>query len=81
LGDGSLYVAAIGRRNRPGTAAPSAVIATSQGTTTITNNNAWSGPAGGVPFLAFPAGDFEQHLPDFADGAPEEIWSSRDEIV
>jgi len=35
--DGSLYVAAIGEKTRLGMPAPSAVITTSQGTTTITN--------------------------------------------
>ena len=26
-------------------------------------------------------GDFEQHLPDLDEGVPEEIWSSRDDVV
>jgi len=78
--DGSLYVAAIGEKNRPGTAAPSAVIATSQGTTTITNITPGV-VQGGVPFLAFPQAISSSIYRISADGAPEEIWSSRDEIV
>jgi WD40 repeat protein len=78
--DGSLYVAAIGEKNRPGTTAPSAVIATSQGTTTITNV-APGVVQGGVPFLAFPQAISSSIYRISADGAPEEIWSSRDEIV
>jgi WD40 repeat protein len=78
--DGSLYVAAIGEKNRPGTAAPSAVIATSQGTTTITNVTPGM-VQGGVPFLAFPQAISSSIYRISADGAPEEIWSSRDEIV
>src|SRR5882724_5186716 len=78
--DGSLYVAAIGEKNRPGTAAPSAVITTSQGTTTITNVTPGV-VQGGVPFLAFPQAISSSIYRISADGAPEEIWSSRDEIV
>jgi len=78
--DGSLYVAAIGEKNRPGTAVPSAVIATSQGTTTITNVTPGV-VQGGVPFLAFPQAISSSIYRISADGAPEEIWSSRDEIV
>ena len=77
--DGSLYVAAIGEKVRPGLNAPSAVITTSQGTTTITNVS----PAGtqGVPFVAFPPAISSSIYRIAPDGAPEEIWASRDEIV
>jgi sugar lactone lactonase YvrE len=78
--DGTIYVAAIGEKNRPGIAAPSAVITTAQGTTTITNV-APGGVQGGVPFLAFPQAISSSIYRIAADGAPEEIWSSRDEIV
>ncbi len=78
--DGSIYVAAIGEKNRPGMAAPSAVITTSQGTTTITNVNPGV-VQGGVPFLAFPQAISSSIYRISSDGAPEEIWSSRDEIV
>jgi WD40 repeat protein len=78
--DGSLYVAAIGEKNRPGAPAPSAVITTSQGTTTITNVTPGV-VQGGVPFLAFPQAISSSIYRISTDGAPEEIWSSRDEIV
>jgi WD40 repeat protein len=78
--DGSLYVAAIGEKTRPGMAAPSAVITTSQGTTTITNVTPGA-VQGGVPFLAFPQAISSSIYRIAVDGAPEEIWSSRDEIV
>jgi sugar lactone lactonase YvrE len=78
--DGALYVAAIGEKNRPGMPAPSGVITTSQGTTTITNVTPGV-VQGGVPFLAFPQAISSSIYRISADGAPEEIWSSRDEIV
>jgi WD40 repeat protein len=78
--DGSIYVAAIGDKSRTGTAAPSAVITTSQGTTTITNVTQ-GGVQGGVPFLAFPQAISSSIYRIAVDGSPEEIWSSRDEIV
>jgi len=78
--DGSIYVAAIGEKNRPGQVPPSAVITTSQGTTTITNVTP-GGVQSGVPFLAFPQAISSSIYRIAGDGAPEEIWSSRDEIV
>ena len=78
--DGTLYVSAIGEKVRAGTNAPSAVITTSQGTTTITN----VAPIGGqsaAPFLAFPQAISSSIYKIAADGAPEELWSSRDEVV
>ena len=78
--DGTIYVAAIGEKNRPGMPAPSAVITTSQGTTTITNVTQ-GGVQGGVPFLAFPQAISSSIYRIAVDGSPEEIWSSRDEIV
>jgi len=78
--DGALYVSAIGDKVRAGTGAPAAVITTPQGTTTITNV-APIGTQGGVPFLAFPPAISSSIYRIAADGAPEEIWTSRDEIV
>ncbi len=78
--NGALYVSAIGEKSRVGVNAPSAVITTSQGTTTITNV-APGGMQGGVPFLAFPQAISSSIYRITAEGAPEEIWSSRDEIV
>ena len=78
--DGSIYVAAIGEKTRPGAAAPAAVITTTQGTTTITNVTQ-GGVQGGVPFLAFPQAISSSIYRIAVDGSPEEIWSARDEIV
>jgi WD40 repeat protein len=78
--DGSLYVSAIGEKAHMGSQAPSAVITTAQGTTTITNV-APAGIPGGVPFLAFPPAISSSIYRIPSGGAPEEIWSSRDEIV
>ena len=78
--DGTLYVAAIGEKTRFGAAAPSAVITTSQGTTTITNVSSGA-MQGATPFLAFPQAITSSIYRIAADGAPEEIWSSRDDIV
>jgi hypothetical protein len=78
--DGSLYVSAIGEKQRVGPGVPSAVITTSQGTTTITNV-APIGAQGAAPFLAFPQAISSSIYHVAVDGAPEEIWTSRDEIV
>ncbi len=78
--DGTVYVAAIGDKTHAGAQAPSAVITTSQGTTTITNVSP-AGGQGAAPFLAFPQAISSSIYKIAADGAPEEIWSSRDEIV
>src|SRR5215472_16782111 len=79
--DGTLYVAAIGEKLRAGGPAPAAVITTSQGTTTITNVPSIGAQGAAAPFLAFPQAISSSIYRIAVDGAPEEIWSSRDEIV
>ena len=79
--DGNIYVAAIGEKQKPGTQAPSAVITMPQGTTTITTSIAPMGGQAGVPFLAFPQAISSSIYRIATDGAPEEIWSSRDDVV
>jgi outer membrane protein assembly factor BamB len=77
--DGSIYVAAIGEKQRlglPGTA----VITTAQGTTTVTNVLPVQ-PQGGVPFVAFPAAISSSIYRLTAEGAPEELWTSREEVA
>jgi sugar lactone lactonase YvrE len=81
--DGSIYASAIGEKPRTGGAAPNVVIATPQGTTTLT--------AGGVitsgqplvqqPFAPFPPLLSSSIYRLGADGAPEELWSSREDVV
>ncbi len=80
-GDGTIYVAAIGEKSRANTSAPAAVIATSQGTTTITTSGSSVQPQGGAPFLNFPASISSSIYRLAPEGAPEELWSSRDEVV
>src|SRR5208337_2854110 len=79
--DGIVDVAAIGEKQKPGTQAPSAVITTPQGTTTITTSVSPMGGQAGVPFLAFPQAISSSIYKIATDGAPEEIWSSRDDVV
>jgi len=78
--DGTIYVAAIGEKTRTAGNAPSAVIATSQGTTTITNVNP-SVQMQGTPFVAFPQAISSSIYRISTEGVPDEIWSSRDDVV
>ena len=61
--DGTIYVSAIGEKQRNVTPAPSAVFVTPQGTTTITNSPQTS-PQTTAPsvFVPFPPAGFFQHL-------------------
>jgi len=81
--DGVIYAAAVGEKQRPGVQAPSTVIATPQGTTSIA--------VGGVPttvqaqpqppFVGFPPLLSSSVYRIGPDDAPEEVWSSRDDVV
>src|SRR5579863_9579650 len=77
--DGTIYVAAIGEKARANTNAPSAVISTAQGTTTITQMNPAAQNA--VPFSAFPSAISSSIYRISPEGVPEEIWTSRDDVV
>jgi hypothetical protein len=79
--DGTIYAAAIGEKARSASAAPTAIIATSQGTTTITNTASSVSPQGAVPFLNFPPSISSSIYKLAVDGAPEEIWTSREDVV
>jgi hypothetical protein len=80
--DGNIYAAAIGEKQHPG-ATSTAIISTSGGTTTITGGGV-IGSGGGQaqsPFVPFPpllSGSIYKIAPD---GAPEELWTSRDDVV
>jgi WD40 repeat protein len=79
--DGTVYVSAIGEKQRPGQA-PSTVITTPQGTTTIATGGLISG--GQVqpqPFVPFPPVLTSSIYRISPDGAPEELWTSREDIV
>ena len=79
--DGAIYVAAIGEKQRTTNSAPTAIIATSQGTTTITNTASSISPQGAAPFLNFPPSISSSIYKLAPEGAPEEIWSSREDVV
>src|SRR6202166_1454473 len=81
--DGTIYVSAIGEKQRNVTPAPSAVFVTPQGTTTITNAPATStGQAAAPPvFFPFPAVLSSSIYRISASGAPDELWSSREDLV
>src|SRR5437667_740593 len=79
--DGSIYVSAIGEKQRPGQA-PTTVISTPQGTTTFTGPVVNPGQAQPQqPFAPFPGLVSSSIYRISADGAPEELWSSREDVV
>src|SRR6202790_4645103 len=81
--DGTVYAAAIGEKQRPTTPAPTTVITTPQGTTTVTGGAVVLGgqPQGQTPFIPFPQQLSSSIYRLSVDGAPEDLWSSRDDVV
>jgi sugar lactone lactonase YvrE len=81
--DGEIYAAAIGEKQRPVAPAPTTVITTPQGTTTVTGGAVVLGgqPQGQTPFVPFPQQLSSSIYRLSAEGAPEELWSSRDDVV
>jgi WD40 repeat protein len=80
--DGAIYVSAIGEKQRTGQA-PTTVITTPQGTTTITAGGAITGSQvqPQQPFAPFPPLLSSSIYRISADGAAEELWSSREDVV
>jgi hypothetical protein len=79
--DGTIYVSAIGEKQHV-LQAPSAIISTPQGTTTITSGGVVSsGQVQPQPFVPFPSLLSSSIYRISADGAPEELWSSREDVV
>jgi sugar lactone lactonase YvrE len=80
--DGAIYVSAIGEKQRTGPA-PTTIISTPQGTTTFTSSGVIAG--GQVqpqqPFMPFPSQLSSSIYRIGLDGAPEEVWTSREDIV
>ncbi len=80
--DGTIYVSAIGEKQRTGQA-PTTIISTPQGTTTFTSSGIIAG--GQVqpqqPFIPFPPQLSSSIYRIGSDGAPEEVWTSREDIV
>jgi len=80
--DGTIYVSAIGEKQRSAQA-PNVVLATPQGTTTFTSSGIITGGQAQPqqPFMPFPPQLSSSIYRISADGAPEEVWTSRDDIV
>jgi WD40 repeat protein len=81
--DGTIYVSAIGEKQRNITPAPSAVFVTPQGTTTITNAPGTSSAQSTAPsvFVPFPPLVSSSIYRISPNGAPDELWSSREDAV
>jgi len=85
--DGSLYVAAIGEKQRTISTPSTTIVTSPQGTTTFTSG------AGGItgtisgqlqqatPFVAFPPILSSSIYRLSPEGAPDELWTSRDDVV
>jgi WD40 repeat protein len=80
--DGNIYVSAIGEKQRSA-GQPTTIITTPQGTTTISGGGAVGGnqQLGPSPFIAFPPLLSSSIYRISSQGAPEELWSSRDDVV
>ncbi len=80
---GEIYAAAIGEKQRPLAPAPTTIITTPQGATTITGGAVVLGgqPQGQAPFIPFPQQLSSNIYRLSPDGAPEELWNSRDDVV
>lgn len=78
--DGNIYVAAIGEKSRAGAAGPSAMIMAPPGAAAVANAGIQGGPMGG-PFVAFPQAISSSIYRITREGVPEEIWTSRDDVV
>ena len=77
--EGTIYVAAIGEKQRAGQA-PTTIVATPQGTTTFTNSGVISGAPQPI-FTPFPAMVSSSVYRISSEGAPDELWSSREDVV
>src|SRR3989475_4558002 len=81
--DGSIYASAIGEKPRPGGSAPNVVIATPQGTTTLTTGGQVTSGQSQLQqqFVPFPPFLSSSIYRISADGVPEELWTSREDVV
>jgi hypothetical protein len=77
--DGSIYVAAIGEKPKPGAPGQPATFSIPQGTTVVANPGMQSTTT--APFAAFPQAISSSIYRISPQGVPEELWSSRDDIV
>src|SRR6266581_968355 len=81
--DGAIYVSAIGEKQRIGVPVPGTVISTPQGTTTVTTGGIISSGQAQPQqtFVPFPPLLSSSIYRISAEGAPEELWASREEVV
>jgi outer membrane protein assembly factor BamB len=85
--DGSIYVAAIGEKQRAISTPSTTIVTSPQGTTTFTSSP--GGVAGTVsgqiqpsaPFIAFPPILSSGIYRLSPEGAPDELWTSREDVV
>lgn len=78
--NGAIYASAIGEKQHSGAQSTATIIANVQGVTNLTGGSA--SQSQGQPSLAtFPSALSSSIYRISPDGAPEELWSSRDEIV
>jgi outer membrane protein assembly factor BamB len=79
--DGNIYASAIGEKQRTGSQG-TAILATPQGTTTIVGGGVVGGAQQNqTPFIPFPPLLSASIYKISTDGAPEELWTSRDDLV
>lgn len=84
--DGSIYVAAIGERQHTAAVGPAPAGGAATTTVTTTGNVTVIAPVPSTgqpqtPYVAFPAAISSGVYKIAPDGAPEELWSSRDDVV
>jgi len=83
--DGSIYVAAIGEKQRTISTPSTTIISSPQTTTTITSGGITGTITGQLPqqtpFLAFPPALSSSIYRLSPEGAPDELWTSRDDVV
>ena len=78
--EGNLYIAAIGEKPRTGVQPQSNIVTSSPGTAALSNAGVQTAAAS-PPFMAFPQSISSSIYRLTPDGAPEELWTSRDEVV
>jgi WD40 repeat protein len=78
--DGNIYVAAIGDKPRAGLPGQNTIIPTSPGNANMSTGVVQPG-AISAPFLAFPQAISSSIYRISSEGAPEEVWTSREDIV
>lgn len=85
--DGAIYVAAIGEKQRTASTPSTTIVTSPQGTTTFTSSpGGATGTVSGqiqpsTPFVAFPPVLSSSIYRLSPEGAPDELWTSREDVV